>query len=261
MSAAGIGAAGVVGTVFDIREFTVHDGPGIRTTVFLKGCPLRCAWCHNPEGLRPDPEPIRSPLGERIAGRQYTVAELAALLRPQLPLLAASGGGITFSGGEPLTQVAFVAAVADEVSGAHLALDTSGYGPAADFASLVSRMALVLFDLKLIDPERHRRYTGLDNAPILRNLRSLPSLGVPWIARVPLVPAVTDTPENLTAIAGTLRGLPGLQRIELLPYNRAAGGKYGLLGMRFCPPFDEQIPVNPDLTQFAAVGVEVKCRC
>src|SRR5512136_1023838 len=100
-------AAAMTGVVFDIQELTVHDGPGLRTTVFLKGCPLRCAWCHNPEGLSPAPETLRSRAGERLAGRSYSSVELATLLNRQAPLLG-DHGGVTFSGGEPLMQAAFV---------------------------------------------------------------------------------------------------------------------------------------------------------
>ena len=114
------------GIVFDVREFTVHDGPGIRTTVFMKGCPLRCTWCHNPEGLDMAPSVMRSPAGERTVGRSYEAAELAAILSRQASILAMNGGGVTFSGGEPLMQAGFVAEVIDLLPGMHVVLDTSG---------------------------------------------------------------------------------------------------------------------------------------
>jgi pyruvate formate lyase activating enzyme len=181
------------GIVFDVREFTVHDGPGIRTTVFLKGCPLRCGWCHNPESQRREPEPMRGQAGERIAGREYAADELARLLNRQADVLRLGEGGVTFSGGEPLAQAAFVADVIDRLDGLHVVLDTSGYADEPAFRLVAARSSLVYFDLKLIDPAAHRRHAGLDNAPILRNLRLLPEIGVPFVARVPLVPGVTDT--------------------------------------------------------------------
>jgi pyruvate formate lyase activating enzyme len=246
------------GIVFDIREFTLHDGPGIRTTVFLKGCPLACTWCHNPEGLSRRPQLMRSPTGERLVGRWYEAEELAALLLGQADLLRMNEGGVTFSSGEPLAQARFVAEVIDKIPGVHVVLDTSGYGGRAAFAALAGRAHLVYFDLKLIDPAAHARWTGRDNGPILRNLRLLARIGRPFVARVPLVPGVTDTLENLSAIAATVRGHPTLLRVELLPYNRAAGGKYAACGMTFAPGFDEDQAPNPDLGPFERAGIEVK---
>src|SRR5512146_2767093 len=124
------------GIVFDIREFTLHDGPGIRTTVFVKGCPLSCMWCHNPEGLSRRPQVIHSLAGERVAGQEYTATELASLLNQQADVLRANEGGVTFSGGEPLLQADFVAEVIDLLPGVHILLDTSGYGTAKAFHRL-----------------------------------------------------------------------------------------------------------------------------
>mgnify|MGYP000871470520 CR=1 FL=1 len=246
------------GIVFDITEFAVHDGPGLRTTVFLKGCPLRCAWCHNPEGLSAEPQVLSSAGGSRLAGRVYEAEELAELLRRQAPLLHGSGGGVTFSGGEPLAQAAFVAEVIDRLDGLHTVLDTSGQAEAAAFDLVARRCHLVYFDLKLVDPEAHRQWTGADNSAILANLRRLPALGVPFVLRVPLVPTVTDTSANLSAIAALAATLDGLQRVDLLPYNRAAGGKYPACGLDFAPDYPEDQPVNADTTAFAALGIPVR---
>jgi pyruvate formate lyase activating enzyme len=245
----------MTGIVFDIRELTVHDGPGIRTTVFLKGCPLRCAWCHNPEGLSPAPQVLRSAAGQRRVGKVYTSAELAGMLNRQGPLLR-DNGGITFSGGEPLMQATFVADTIDRLEGLHVTLGTSGYAAEEDFRKVARRCDLVLFDLKLADPDAHRRWTGVDNGPILRNLGSLAGLGTPFIIRVPLVPGVTDTEENLGAIARRVSTLPGPPRVELLPYNRAAGGKYAACGLEWRPSFDETSAVQARLGPFAELNVE-----
>lgn len=245
------------GIVFDIREFTIHDGPGIRTTVFLKGCPLRCAWCHNPEGLSSQPQVLRSAAGERTAGRVYRSAELAELLNRQGPVLR-DHGGVTFSGGEPLAQAAFVADVIDALDRLHVVLDTSGHASIEDFRLVAGKCALVLFDLKLIDREQHVRWTGIDNEPILANLQALSGMGVPYIVRVPLVPGVTDTEDNLSGIARYVAGLSSLLRVELLPYNRAAGGKYAACGMQFKPGFDESREVQTSTACFEAVGVEAR---
>ncbi len=245
------------GRVFDIREFTIHDGPGIRTTVFLKSCPLRCTWCHNPEGLSPEPQVLRSPAGEREVGQMYRSTDLAERLNRQAPVLR-DHGGVTFSGGEPLAQAAFVAEVIDALDRLHVVLDTSGYANREDFRLVAARCNLVLFDLKLIDGARHARWTGAGNEVILDNLRILSGMGIPYIIRVPLVPGVTDTEDNLSSIARHVSGLPGLLRAELLPYNRAAGGKYAACGMRFCPGFDESQEPRSTTACFEAAGVEAR---
>lgn len=242
------------GVVFDIRELTIHDGPGLRTTVFLKGCPLRCAWCHNPEGMSPEPQVLRTATGERTAGRSYTAMELAHILNRQAPLLV--DGGVSFSGGEPLMQAAFLAEVIDRLQGLHVVLGTSGQAAEEDFRSVAARCDLVLFDLKLIDPEAHRRWTGTDNRAILRNLAVLAELGKPFCIRVPLVPGVTDTLANLRAIARLLRTLPAPPRVELLPYNSAAGGKYKACGLDWHPDYPEHERVRTDLQPFDELQLE-----
>ena len=246
----------MTGVVFDIRELTIHDGPGLRTTVFLKGCPLRCAWCHNPEGRSPEPQVLRTANGDRIAGRSYRADELATLLNHQAPLLA--DGGVSFSGGEPLMQAAFLEAVLERLEGLHVVLGTSGFAPAEDFLRVVRRCNLVLFDLKLIDLEAHRRWTGADNRLILDNLERLADLGVPYLIRVPLAPGVTDTEANFAAIARVARKLPGRPRVELLPYNRAAGGKYAACGLEWRPDYDETVPCRTDLTPFHERQVDAR---
>ncbi len=246
------------GIVSDIREFALHDGPGCRTTVFLKGCPLRCSWCHNPEALSPAPQTIEAAGERRTVGTRWEAAALAALLNRQAPVLRDTGGGVTFSGGEPLMQAAFVSAVIGRLAGIHIVLDTSGYAEAAEFERVAAKCDLVYYDLKLIDPAAHRQYTGRDNGPILENLARLCGLGVSFVIRVPLIPGVTDTEANLDAIARKVRGLRGLMRVDLLPYNRAAGGKYAPLGMEFRPGFEESLEVRADTRPFLEAGVEVR---
>lgn len=245
------------GIVFDIKEFAIHDGPGLRTTVFLKGCPLSCSWCHNPEGQSPLPQVLRSPAGERGVGRTWSSQELADHLNRQAPLLRASEGGVTFSGGEPCAQAEFVAEVIDQLEGLHVLLDTSGYAPPDQFRLLASRAGLVYYDLKLIDPEEHRRFTGVDNAWILDNLRLLGELKTPFILRIPLIPGVTDTPKNLEGIARTAKGLAGLEEVHLLPYNPLAGAKYKAAGMPFRPAYDESRPVRIDPSPFEKLSLKV----
>jgi len=248
----------LTGVVFDIKEFAVHDGPGVRVTVFLKGCRLRCSWCHNPEGLSPLPQVMHGASDARRAGEVFTSQALATRLNRQAELLRQGEGGVTFSGGEPTMQAAFLAEVIDQLDDLHVVLDTSGYAEEEDFRLVASKIDLAFFDLKLIDPVQHLAHTGADNAPILRNLRLLSEMEIPFVIRVPLIPGVTDTDANLVRIAQVVTGLPGLQRVDLLPYNRAAGAKYAASGLRFNPTYDESKPTIPNLDCLKAAGVPVQ---
>ena len=248
------------GLVFDLKEFAVHDGPGIRTTVFLKGCPLACMWCHNPESQSRAPQVMRGSTGTRIAGTQYTSAQLAALLNRQAPIFQQNEGGVTFSGGEPLLQAAFVAEVIDQLAPLHILLDTAGFGSQSELRLLLPRLDLIYYDLKLVDAQAHRAYTGVDNQLILRNLQLVSQSGVPFVIRVPLVPGVTDTEANLRQIAQILQGLPGLLGVDLLAYNRQAGAKYAAAGMPFHPSYAESqaVQLNPAIFQDAGIKVKVR---
>jgi pyruvate formate lyase activating enzyme len=201
---------------------------------------------------------MRSPGRERLAGVSYTPPALAALLNRQAAVLKANEGGVTFSGGEPLMQADFLSEVIDLLDGILVLLDSSGCGDPQDFHLLLERTQLVFYDLKIIDCELHKRYTGCDNDLILDNLQILAASGVPYVIRVPLVPGVTDTPANLSAIARTVGGLPGLVRVDLLTYNRAAGAKYADAGMKFEPGYDETQLVNLDLAIFENAGIKVR---
>jgi pyruvate formate lyase activating enzyme len=185
----------------------------------------------------------------------YSSGELANLLNRQAPLLRE--GGVSFSGGEPLLQAAFLADVIDQLDHVHVVVGTSGFAPEADFRRVVSRCDLVLFDLKLMDPEAHRRWTGVPNEKIHHNLTVLAGMRKPFIIRVPLVPGVTDTDENLGAVARLVRALPRPPKVELLPYNRAAGGKYAACALTWRPGFDESVEWKANLAPFHELGLEV----
>jgi len=232
------------GRLFEIREFTLHDGPGVRTTVFLKGCPLRCAWCHNPEGQSPEKETMRrKDGGTTVCGEDWTAAALAEELLRNADIMLQSGGGVTFSGGEPLAQPDFVAEVADllKARGVPSALETSGHAPPEVYRAVVPRMAFVYQDLKHHDAAAFRRWCGGDLGLVLGNLAWLRGSGVPFAVRVPCIPGVNDAPADRAAFL-RLAG-PGTA-VEFLPYNPAAPAKYPLLGRTF-PLSEAPAPQRP----------------
>lgn len=232
----------MLGTVFSIEDFAVNDGPGIRTTVFLKGCPLRCQWCHNPEGLSFAPETLVKKNGETsVCGRVVESGWLAEKLLRDEKIFALNEGGITFSGGEPLAQHEFLFDVVSRLKGrVHCAVETSGYAEPKVFRKIAEAVDLVLMDSKAVDAETHKKFTGVDNAKILENLRWLCAAARPFIVRVPLIPAVNDTRGNMLALSEILAGAKSLVRVEILPYHKTAGAKYYMVGKKYSPTFDTE---------------------
>ena len=225
-----------VGTIFDIKQYAIHDGPGIRTTVFFKGCPLDCAWCHNPESRCPDPEPVTVARGSerrKTVGCTSTVEEVLREVSRDEIFYDESGGGVSFSGGEPLLQVDFLSACLRRCKQAGFAtlVDTCGHVPWESFTRVLADVDLFFYDLKLMDRGQHERYTGAPNDLILENLKRLAGTSAPVRIRVPMVPGITDTDDNLDAIAAFLEPLGSCRRIDLLPYNPLGTDKarrYGL---------------------------------
>lgn len=225
------------GTIFDIKKFAIHDGPGIRTTVFLKGCPLDCWWCHNPEGRHPEPEPMRTGqrgdmLGDAVpVGTHMSVDVVMTEIKKDQLFYDESGGGVTFSGGEPLMQPDFLAALLNGCrrQGIHTALDTTGYATPEIMAQIAYLVDLFLYDLKIMDDIQHQSYTGVSNVGILANLRYLAKIGCKVIIRFPLIPQINDTSENLAQMGAFLTDL-GLQHIDLLPFHDIHRQKYHRLG-------------------------------
>lgn len=226
------------GVVFSIEEFAINDGPGIRTTVFLKGCPLRCRWCHNPEGLSPLPQTMKGFDGDEICGRYVEAGDLAARLLKNKAFFEMNNGGVTFTGGEPTAQPAFLLEMLERLSEINTAVETSGYCSQGLFSDVLDRVDYVLFDVKHTDSVQHRRWTGVGNGPIMQNLKILCDSGRKFVIRIPLIPGVNDSKVNMEAVRDLVKGSPGLERIELLRYHRTAGAKYGKLGMEYIPGFD-----------------------
>ena len=235
------------GIVFDIRRGVTKDGPGLRTSVFLKGCPLRCAWCHNPESQSPAIE--RAVTTGELCGRRMAVSEVMDEVRRDAVFYAASGGGLAITGGEPMAQPEFAAALAAAAlaEGIGVAVDTSGFAPWCAFEALLAAAGsagcppappsslLFLYDLKCMDPERHRALTGVDNAQILDNLRRLDEVGARIWIRCPLVPGLNDSDGDLAAIRDFVANLRHAEKLDILPYHPLGLEKYAKFGM--APPY------------------------
>ncbi|HJW98071.1 MAG TPA: glycyl-radical enzyme activating protein [Candidatus Bathyarchaeia archaeon] len=280
------------GMIFDVRKYSIHDGPGIRTAVFFKGCPLRCWWCHNPEGQNPKPELVfrRSrciSCGEcvekchqhaissatlgisinrekcvlcsdcsdacssealSIAGKEMSVKKVVEEIEKDRAFYEESSGGVTFSGGEPLLQPEFLKALLDECNNRalHTTLDTCGYSQPEIIDGICSKVDLFLYDIKIIDDQRHMKFTGVSNKQILRNLEKLAEKGSNIVVSFPIIPGINDDDRNVAETAKFISSLPNIQQINLLPYHRAGIQKYKNLGKpyklnKIQPPTDKKV--------------------
>ena len=227
----------MTGIIFDIKRFAVHDGPGIRATVFMKGCPLKCAWCHNPESLDPKPCILErvSRIGDisfsdkEVVGNVNTVEEVMAVLEKERVFMDESGGGVTFSGGEPLSQHEFLLEllIACKTAGMHTAVDTCGFASPSVLREMIPFTDLFLYDLKIMDSQKHRFYTGTPNDVILENLRELSSRNCKIRVRIPVIHEINDNEENTNETIGFLKNLMNpVEGIDLLPFHNTANGKY-----------------------------------
>jgi len=300
-------SAGPSGVIFNVMRFSVHDGPGIRTTVFLKGCPLHCAWCHNPEGQSFEPDlmlfeercrhcgdcvPVCPNQGigdpavglhvpdecdacgtcvevcvagaRELAGRRVTVSELLEEIEKDIVFFEESGGGVTLSGGEPAAQPRFAEALLAgcRARGIHTILDTCGLAAPEVFARVSAQTDLVLYDLKLMGAEAHRRFTGAGNDVILRNLEALAATAKPILVRFPMVPGVNDGEEELAAMTGFLRRI-GLRDVDLLPWHSIGREKYKRLGLdgppgEFAEPSAERVEEVAGALRRAGLRVSIR---
>lgn len=232
-----------MGIIFDIKRFAVHDGPGIRTTVFLKGCPLSCTWCHNPESI--NVAICEVPKTVRIGNKNFTETEtvgcemsmesLMKELEKEKIFMDESGGGVTFSGGEPILQHNFLneALLACKNAGMHTAVDTSGYVRWEILEKTARFTDLFLYDIKMMDDTKHQEFTGVSNKIILENLRNLSAMGKNIQVRIPCVPNVTSTDENIAQTIDFLNTLVHKpDEVNLLPYHNTASHKYERFGIK-----------------------------
>ena len=217
--------------VFDIEHFATREGPGIRTAVFLKGCPLRCMWCHNPESWNPQIETY--PDGT-VVGRERTVGDVLEEVARDKPFYDNSGGGLTVSGGEPLYRWQFVRELfaRAKAAGISTAIETSGYASEGIIRGLMPVTNLWLYDIKGMDAVTHQKHVGVDNAVILRNLRMLDASGAKIILRCPMIPGVNDFPANLKALAELANELKGVSELDVEPYVAYGIEKAHKLGLK-----------------------------
>ncbi len=246
------------GIIFDIKKYAIHDGPGIRTTVFFKGCPMQCWWCHNPESREIYPQQVAN----STIGKTMSVAEVMKEIKKDIVFYDESGGGVTFSGGEPLMQPEFLLnlLLACKQAEIHTTIDTCGYADKMVVEKMLAYTDLFLFDLKLMDNKTHQKYTGVANQKIYENLKLILKTEKEIHIRIPVIPGITDEINNINDIIAYLKTLSGIDKINLLPYHKIGTHKYERLGMVFKArdikePSDEKMQSLKE--QFTSAGFEI----
>lgn len=237
-----------VGRIFNIQRFSIHDGPGIRTIVFFKGCFLRCAWCCNPESQGRDIEAMAEGEKTKTVGRDVTVEEIMPELLADIPYYRRSGGGITLSGGEFLCQPKFAKALlmACREQGLHTAVESTGYCDFEKIKELLPYIDLFLMDIKHVNSEKHKEFTGVPCELIMENARKIAENCRELIIRTPVIPGFNDTKEEISSITKFAKSLVGVREHHLLPYHRLGSDKYRGLGRSYSlseiePPSKEKM--------------------
>ena len=224
------------GRIFNIQRFSIHDGPGVRTIIFLKGCPLRCRWCCNPESQDWKTETIVTAGVAKTVGKEVTVEEvLEEIKRDRVYYSRSGGGGVTLSGGECLWQPRFSAALlqASKEIGISTAIETTGYADMDVIRTILPYVDTVLMDIKHTDGAKHKEFTTKDNALILENARHIAKEAKELIVRTPVIPTFNDTAEEIKAIADFAVSLGTVREMHLLPYHRIGSDKYAGLGREY----------------------------
>ncbi|MCI9541198.1 MAG: glycyl-radical enzyme activating protein [Lachnospiraceae bacterium] len=223
------------GRIFDIQRYSIHDGPGIRTIVFLKGCYLRCRWCCNPESQEYKIQTMTVAGKPKIMGQDITVEEVMAEIDKDEAYYRRSNGGITLSGGECLFQPDFSAALlkAAKEKGYHTAIESTGCAPYQEIQKLLPYLDLYLMDIKHMDSDKHKQFTGQPNERILENARQIAIDAKELIIRVPVIPTFNNTKEEIRAISEFAASLPNVKQLHLLPYHRLGQDKYTGLGRTY----------------------------
>jgi pyruvate formate lyase activating enzyme len=261
------------GLIFSVKRYSIHDGPGIRVTFFMKGCPLSCWWCHNPEGISQQPEQVKvaEKVGDeefikfRQAGEYYSVDDVLEILEKERPFMAESGGGVTFSGGEPMLQSEFLleALKACKETGYHTAVDTSGYSLPTNYSAIIPYTDLFLFDIKHLDDDKHEKFTSVSNTLIINNFKMILDSGRDVMVRIPVIPGFNDDDHHLEKIKSFIseNRADNLRKICLLPYHRIGSSKYKRMNIP-----DRMEGVEPPSAErmeelkvfFAGTGIKVK---
>jgi pyruvate formate lyase activating enzyme len=261
------------GLIFSVKRYSIHDGPGIRVTFFMKGCPLNCKWCHNPEGISLYPESVikTNRVGDKEfcnkeeVGEYYTIETILEILEKEKVFMNQSHGGVTFSGGEPLVQTEFLlkALKACKENGYHTAVDTSGYSPAENLKTVIPYTDLFLYDIKHFDEQKHIEATGVSNVPILDNYRLLLESGRDIMLRIPVIPGYNDDTDHLERLRQfiTATKTESLKKINLLPFHKIGSSKYKRFNIPYRmegvePPSAEKMRIMKAF--FMDTGIKVK---
>lgn len=253
------------GRIFDIQKYSIHDGPGIRTIVFLKGCAFRCRWCCNPESQSYDIQTMITAGKEKIIGRDVTVEEVIDEVMKDSAHYWRSGGGMTLSGGEALIQPQFASDLlfAAKQNGIHTAIESTAY---AEFAmieeKILPHLDLFLMDIKHMNAAKHKLFIGQSNEKVLANAKKIAKTGQHLIIRVPVVPTFNDTPEEILAIAQFARSLRGVEELHLLPYHRLGQDKYEGIGRTYLledilPPSNEKMEGLKQMAETTGLRVQI----
>lgn len=254
----------VTGRIFDIQKFSIHDGPGIRTIVFLKGCPLHCRWCCNPESQEYRIQTMMVDGKPKVMGQDVTVEEVLDKVLQDMPYYRRSGGGMTLSGGESLMQPEFAAALlrGAKESGLNTAMESTGFAPFETIQKLLPWLDLYLMDIKHIDSAKHKAFTSQPNELILENAKKIAARAKELIIRVPVIPTFNDTAEEIRQIAQFAAELPGVRRLHLLPYHRLGQDKYQRLGREYTlaglePPTQEKMETLLEVAQMSGLTCQI----